>query len=122
MSDMIENNALNPHQPKNSTNWGLIPDFKNDEDFNLKKVLHHFFVEFNPLYLISALCVFYGVFLVANNLQIIDQNSSLSGQTILFFVVQGYEAMIIAGIAFLVFKAHAIRPCLLYTSPSPRDS
>lgn len=103
-----ENSNSNPFQ-----DWGLIPKREANERFDIKTALHHFFVEFNPLYLISAFCIFYGVFLVANNIDLIDQASNISGQVILFFVLQAYEATIIAGIAFLVFKTKTIRPAVI---------
>lgn len=113
MSDTIEISRSDHNQINQPSKWGLIPDFTDEDGASFNKLIHHFFVEFNPLYLISALCVFYGVFLVANNLQFIDQAGTLSGQTVLFIVVQTYEAMIIGGIAFLVFKARTIRPAII---------
>jgi len=113
MSTTLESTQSKDKPTSLFSKWDLVPNSENDEQLDLKKILHHFFVEFNPLYLISALCIFYGVFMVANNLQAIDQASTLSGEIILFLVLQVYEATIIAGIAFLVFKAQSLRPAII---------
>ena len=95
--------------------WGLLPESPAGQKLDPRTVLRYWFVEFNPLYFISAFCVLYGVFLVARNISTLDTVSPERAQLVLFGVIQAYEALIIGGAAFLVHRAHAVRPAVLLT-------
>lgn len=95
--------------------WGLLPDMPGGGKLDLPTLLRYWFVQFNPLYFISAFCVLYGVFLVARNVSALDPESPERAQLILFGVIQAYEALIIGGAAFLVHRAQAVRPAVLLT-------
>jgi hypothetical protein len=93
--------------------WGLFPERESGKKPDLKTTFRYFFVEFNPLYFISAFCILYGVFLIARNMDALDSHFGGFGQGILFIVMQIYEALIIGGVAFLVHYARARRPAAL---------
>jgi hypothetical protein len=95
--------------------WGLLPELPRGQKLDLRTLLRYWFVQFNPLYFISAFCVLYGVFLVARNISTLDPASPERAQLVLFGVIQAYEALIIGGAAFLVNRAHAVRPAVLLT-------
>lgn len=95
--------------------WGLLPELASGQKLDLPTLLRYWFVQFNPLYFISAFCVLYGVFLVARNISTLDPASPERAQLVLFGVIQAYEALIIGGAAFLVNRAHAVRPAVLLT-------
>jgi hypothetical protein len=95
--------------------WGLLPDLPGGGKHDLNTLLRYWFVEFNPLYFVSAFCVLYGVFLVARNIDTLDPTSPDRAQFVLFGVIQAYEALVIGGAAFLVNRANAVRPAVLLT-------
>ncbi len=95
--------------------WGLLPELPTGQKLDLPTLLRYWFVQFNPLYFISAFCVLYGVFLVTRNISTLDGISPERAQLVLFGVIQAYEALIIGGAAFLVNRAHAVRPAVLLT-------
>jgi hypothetical protein len=64
----------------------------------LHRLLYHWFVEYNPLYLVSAALVLGGCFLWSRGLV---QNESLTGQLGIAFVAELYAASLIAGAALL---------------------
>ena len=96
--------------------WGLLPDREVGERLSGGQVLRHWFVHFNPLYIVSALCVLCGVFLVNRSLDrpgIGGGETSLAPPLALFAVVQAYELLIIGGAAFLARRAGAMRAAVL---------
>jgi hypothetical protein len=93
--------------------WGLFPDRGHGEPLRWRAVLRHWFVRFNPLYFVSALCVLGGVFLVSRNLDGMDPAAPARPQILLFAVVQAYEALIIGGALFLVRRVGVVRPAVL---------
>lgn len=93
--------------------WGLLPEVGADGKLDPVAVLRYWFVEFNPLYFISAFCVLYGVFLIARNIDSVATVTPERAQLILFFVMQAYEVLLIGGAAFLVQRAGAVRPAVL---------
>ncbi|OGA04484.1 MAG: hypothetical protein A3H35_00160 [Betaproteobacteria bacterium RIFCSPLOWO2_02_FULL_62_17] len=95
--------------------WGLLPDQSDGGKHDLKTLFVYWFVQFNPLYFISAFCVLYGVFLVARNIDAFDPGSPERAQFVLFAVIQAYEALIVGGAVFLVNRANAVRPAVLLT-------
>src|SRR5579862_5860650 len=100
--------------PATRTNrWGLLPERRAGEAYTRQALLRHFFVEFNPLYFISAFCVLSGVFLVARNLDGLGFTSIEAQHFVLFGVIQLYELLVIAGAAFLAHRAGATRPAVL---------
>ena len=68
----------------------------------MRSLLHCWFVQYNPLYFFSALCVLIGMFLVSLGLDALDW---VRGQIILSLVIQLYEFLLIAGAALLFRKA-----------------
>jgi hypothetical protein len=93
--------------------WGLLPDPRAGIPLDTRSVLRHWFVHFNPLYLLSASSVLAGVFLVNRSLDRLPADDFDGPRLALFAVVQAYEALILAGAAFLVRRARAVRPAVL---------
>ena len=93
--------------------WGLLPDRRGGAPLDTRTVLRHGFVHFNPLYLLSAFCVLTGVFLVNRNLDRLPADAFDGPRLALFAVMQAYEVLIVAGAAFLVRRARAVRPAVL---------
>jgi hypothetical protein len=93
--------------------WGLLPERGDGEAFSLRQVLLHFFVDFNPLYFISAVCVLYGIFLIDRNIEQLGLPTIEAQQFVLFGVIQLYEILVIAGSAFLAHRARASRPAVM---------
>jgi hypothetical protein len=93
--------------------WGLLPERTPGTAHSLRGLLRHFFVEFNPLYFVSAFCVLYGVFLVARNIEGLGLKTIEAQQFLLFGVIQAYEVLVIAGAAFLAHRVRATRPAVL---------
>jgi hypothetical protein len=76
-------------------------------------LLRYWFVELNPLYFLSALCVLGGVFLVSRNVGALDPESPARAERWLFWIVQAYEILLVGGAFFLVRIARATRPAVL---------
>jgi len=93
--------------------WGLLPERGDGVAFSLRQVLLHFFVDFNPLYFISAVCVLYGIFLIDRNIEQLGLPTIEAQQFVLFGVIQLYEILVIAGSAFLAHRARASRPAVM---------
>jgi hypothetical protein len=93
--------------------WGLLPDRPDGVPLAARTVLRHWFVHFNPLYLLSAFCVLTGVFLVNRSLDLLPADAFDGPRLALFAVMQAYEALIVAGAAFLVHRARVVRPAVL---------
>ena len=71
------------------------------------KLFHYWFVQYNPLYFVSALCVLFGMFLVSRGL---GEMGWTLGQIILTAVIQAYEILLITGAAILFRAAGERRP------------
>ena len=83
------------------------------ESFFSKRVrekLNYWFVQYNPLYFFSALCVLFGLFLISKGLKEVDWSA---GQLILSGVMQFYEILLIAGGALLFLVARQKRPAVI---------
>src|SRR5689334_12574966 len=93
--------------------WGLLPDRGGSAPVDLRAVVRHWFVHFNPLYLLSAFCVLTGVFLVNRSLDRLPEEAFDWQHLALFAVVQAYEALVVCGAAFLARRARAVRPAVL---------
>jgi hypothetical protein len=93
--------------------WGLLPDREGGVPLDARTVLRHWFVHFNPLYLLSAFCVLTGVFLVNRSLDRLPEEVFDWPRLALFAVMQAYELLIVAGAAFLARRARAVRPAVL---------
>ena len=78
----------------------------------LKKKLHYWFIQYNPLYFFSALCILFGVFLISKGLPELDWQR---GQFLLTAVMQFYEILLIAGSALLIRIAGQYRPAVILT-------
>jgi len=100
------NTATNEQTP-----WGLLP--RSEDALHPLRWLRYYCVEFNPLYLISAVCVLYGVYLLNDHLEEIGLASIEAQRFALFAILQSYELLVIAGAAFLVRRAGAVRPAVL---------
>ncbi len=98
-----------------STNrWGLWAPPEKYRTTDGYELIHYWFVQYNPLYVFSALCVLGGVYLLALEL---DGNAVAGGwslgQVFLFAVIQLYELLLIAAAGFLVHKVGLIRPAII---------
>jgi hypothetical protein len=93
--------------------WGLFPERRNGEPVQARALLRHWFVQFNPLYFVSACCVLFGVYLVNRSFDRMDAATSIGSQLLLFGVLQAYELLIVGGAIFLARYARAIRPAVL---------
>jgi len=83
------------------------------ESFFSKRVrekLNYWFIQYNPLYFFSALCVLFGLFLISKGLEEVDWSV---GQLILSGVMQFYEILLIAGGALLFRVAGQHRPAVI---------
>ncbi len=101
-----------------STNrWGLWAASEKYRTTDWHELIHYWFVQYNPLYVFSALCVLGGVYLLAleldgNTVAVTNRGWSL-GQVFLFAVIQLYELLLIAAAGFLVHKVGLIRPAII---------
>jgi hypothetical protein len=73
-----------------------------------KERSHRWFVEYNPLYFASALCVFAGVWLVADGLPV----DRFSSKAAVVAVTEAYQLLLIAG-AWLLLRAGQRRPAAI---------
>ncbi|MCP4350590.1 MAG: hypothetical protein GY795_34415 [Desulfobacterales bacterium] len=71
---------------------------------------HRWFVQYNPLYFFSALCVVFGVFLVSRGM---DEKDWVQGEIILTGVIELYEILLLAGAALLFCKARQYRSAVI---------
>jgi hypothetical protein len=76
----------------------------------LRQLLHYWFVQYNPLYFFSALCVLLGMFLIAREL---PQLNWQQGHIFASAVMQVYELILIAGAALLFRGASQYRPSVI---------
>jgi hypothetical protein len=74
------------------------------------RLLHYWFIQYNPLYFFSALCILFGVFLVSRGLREVEWEK---GQILLTAVMQVYEIFLITGSAILFRKAGQFRPAVI---------
>jgi hypothetical protein len=70
----------------------------------------YLFVQYNPLYLFSAICVLSGMLLISLALEKTDWKQ---GQILLTAVIQSYEIMLIIGGAILFRRAELYRPAVI---------
>jgi hypothetical protein len=91
--------------------WAAPEKYRTTDGYEL---IHYWFVQYNPLYVFSALCVLGGVYLLALELDgdAVAGGWSL-GQVFLFAVIQFYELLLIAAAGFLVHKVGLIRPAII---------
>ena len=71
---------------------------------------YRWFVQYNPLYFFSTLCVMGGVFLISNGL---ERVAAHGGTLVLAFVVQAYEVLLLIGAALLFRVAGERRPAVI---------
>jgi hypothetical protein len=76
----------------------------------VQKLVHRWFVRYNPLYFFSSLSVLAGVFLVSRGL---EELRSASGYYALSGTVQVYELLLLAGAALLHRVAKQSRPAVI---------
>jgi hypothetical protein len=93
--------------------WGLLPERSAGVPLDPRAVLRHWFVHFNPLYLLSAFCVLTGTYLVNRNLDLRPADGFDWPRLTLLAVMQAYEVLVVAGAAFLVRRARVVRPAVL---------
>ncbi|MFH1349730.1 MAG: hypothetical protein ABII26_02220 [Pseudomonadota bacterium] len=74
------------------------------------KKWHTWFVQYNPLYFFSALCLLLGMFLIAQGLEEMDWRQ---GQLLLTAVIQLYEILLLTGGALLFRVARQYRPAVI---------
>ena len=74
----------------------------------VKRILNYWFIQYNPLYSFSALCVLTGVYLITENLQ-----AWFEGQIVLAFTMQLYEFILIGGGALLFHYTRQYRPAVI---------
>ncbi|MBW2208009.1 MAG: hypothetical protein JRG79_13955, partial [Deltaproteobacteria bacterium] len=80
------------------------------ETKNFEALLHYWFIQYNPLYFFSALCMLGGMFLLSRGLTEMDWHG---GQLFLTGVVQTYEIILIAGAALLFRTQGQRRPAVI---------
>ncbi len=73
-------------------------------------LMYRWFVQYNPLYFFSTLCVLGGVFLISNGL---ERVAAHGGTIVLAFVVQAYEIFLLIGAALLFRVAGERRPAVI---------
>jgi len=77
---------------------------------SVQELLHYWFVQYNPLYFFSALCVLAGMLLLSRGLTEMDWQE---GQLLLSGVMQLYEIILIAGAALLFRTPGQRRPAVI---------
>lgn len=92
--------------------WGLLPNVQ-WQHLSWRDLLHYWFVQFNPLYFISAMCILFGVLLVARNIETLAPKSPERVQLMLFAIIQAYEWLLIGGAALLAQRARVVRPVVI---------
>ena len=75
-----------------------------------RDLLHYWFVQYNPLYFFSALCVLCGTFLVSRGLETMGWEQ---GQILLTIVIQAYEVLLLISTALLFRVAGQRRPAVI---------
>ncbi|MBF0420945.1 MAG: hypothetical protein HQL78_12355 [Magnetococcales bacterium] len=85
----------------------------NKSSNKLTKLLIYWFVDYNPLYFFSALCVLAGVMLVSQNLGDLVGGNDGWARIILFWIVQSYEWLLIASAYLLFHIARQRRPGII---------
>ncbi len=94
--------------------WAASDKYRTTDGYEL---IHYWFVQYNPLYFFSALCVLGGVYFLALELDgntVAGTNRDWSlGQVFLFAVIQLYELLLISAAGFLVHKVGLIRPAII---------
>ncbi len=89
---------------------GAVIDPKQEPPNPRHGLFHRWFVEYNPLFFFSALCVLIGVFLVSRSLpDDVLENRHL----LLAGIVQLYEFLLIGAAAALFHVAHQRRPAVI---------
>ena len=101
-----------PPAAHRSKSWGLLPDVQ-WQQLSWRDLLHYWFVQFNPLYFISAMCILFGVFLVARNIETLAPKSPERAQLMLFAIIQAYEWLLIGGAVLLAQRARVVRPAVI---------
>ncbi len=76
----------------------------------INHLFYKWFVKYNPLYFISALCFVFGVFLVSRGMHKIYW---IDGQIILTAVIESYEILLLAGSFILYRKVSQNRPAII---------
>lgn len=76
----------------------------------IRKLLHYWFVQYNPLYFFSALCILFGMFLISRGLTELGWQQ---GQLLLTAAMQLYEILLIIGGALLFRMAGLRRPAVI---------
>ncbi|MFZ6871473.1 hypothetical protein ACO0LF_05315 [Undibacterium sp. Di27W] len=103
--------------PESAQLFGLIPAQGKQKKPDIHTWLRYFFVEYNPLYFVSAFCMLYGIFLIDRNLSAMTISSGPMASIALLLVLQLYEISLLAAAIFLAHRLGAIRPaamlCLL---------
>ncbi len=93
--------------------FGLVPDLAGQKGIDIQAWLRYFFVEYNPLYFISAFCMLYGIFLIDRNLSTMTISSGPFAAVTLLLVLQLYEVSLLAAAMFLALRLGAIRPAVM---------
>jgi hypothetical protein len=73
-------------------------------------LFHKWFISYNPLYFISALCFIFGVFLVSRGMHKINW---IDGQIILTAVIESYEILLLTGSFILYRIVSQFRPAII---------
>ncbi|MEK7866078.1 MAG: hypothetical protein AAB434_05300 [Planctomycetota bacterium] len=76
----------------------------------VRRVLARWFVQYNPLYFASALCILVGIYLVSTEIQGLRWRSE---RLLLVGVLEAYQALVLAGAALLLHVARQRRPAVI---------
>ena len=76
----------------------------------INELMYKWFVKYNPLYFISAMCFIFGVFLVSRGMHTIE---GIDGQIILTAVIESYEMLLLVGSFVLYRKISQHRPATI---------
>ena len=91
-----------------NTNSTSKPLFVNHHYLN--DLFYHWFVKYNPLYFLSALCFLGGVFLASNGMQSINW---IDGQVLLTGVIELYQLLLLASSFILFLIISQTRPAVI---------
>ena len=77
---------------------------------DLRRVLARWFVQYNPFYFASALCVLVGIYLVSTEMQALRWRSE---RLLLVGVMEAYQVLVLTGAALLLRVAKQQRPAVI---------
>lgn len=86
------------------------PGSPGPEASQVRRALARWFVQYNPLYFASSLCILVGIYLVSSELTALGWRSE---RLLLVGVIEAYQVLVLAGAALLLRGANQRRPAVI---------